>query len=82
MYICMSIYMHRRMGTICFLSKSQNIFSLPFAQKWFFAKRKRNKVARLEVSSALKSTIFTCEWLKEKGNNAYTYVSIHVYTYT
>ena len=45
MHICMSIYMHRRMGTICFLSKSQNIFSLPFAQKWFFAKRKRNKVA-------------------------------------
>ena len=30
----------------------------------------------------MKSTIFTCEWLKEKGNDAYMYVSIHVYTYT
>ena len=82
MHICMSIYMHKRMGTICFLSKSQNIFSLPLAQKWFFAKKKGTQQLRLKVSSALKSTIFTCEWLKEKGNNAYTYVSIHVYTYT
>ena len=85
MHICMSIYMHKRMGTICFLSKSQNIFSLPLAQKWFFAKKKKKKgtqYLRLEVSSTLKSTIFTCEWLKEKGNNAYMYVSIHVYTYT
>ena len=31
------------MGTICFLSKSQNIFSLPLAQKWFFAKKKKKK---------------------------------------
>ena len=30
----------------------------------------------------MKGTIFTREWLKEKGNNVYTYVSIHVYTYT
>ena len=30
----------------------------------------------------MKSTIFTCEWLKEKGNDAYTYVRIHVYTST
>ena len=43
MHICMSIYMHKRMGTICFLSKSQNIFSLPLAQKWFFAKKKKKK---------------------------------------
>ena len=86
MHICMSICMHRRMGTIFFLSKSPNIFSLPLAQQWFFEKKKKKKKGTqqlwLEVSSALKSTIFTCEWLKEKGNNAYTYVSIHVYTYT
>ena len=43
MHICMSIYMHKRMGTICFLSKSQSIFSLPLAQKWFFAKKKKKK---------------------------------------
>ena len=30
----------------------------------------------------MESTIFTREWLKEKGNDAYTYVSIYVYTYT
>ena len=30
----------------------------------------------------MKSTIFTRKWLKEKGNDAYTYVSINVYTYT
>ena len=41
MHICMFIYMHRRMGTICFLSKSQNFFTLPLAQKWFFPKKKR-----------------------------------------
>ena len=29
----------------------------------------------------MKSTIFTHKWLKEKGNDTYTYVSIHVYTY-
>ena len=47
MHICMSIYMHRRMGIVFFLSKSQNTFSLPLAQKCFFAKKKkkRNKVA-------------------------------------
>ena len=36
----MFIYMHRRMGTICFLSKSQNVFSLPLAQKLFLQKKK------------------------------------------
>ena len=34
------------------------------------------------MSFAMKSTIFTRKWLKEKGNDAYTYVSINVYTYT
>ena len=43
MYICMFIYMHRRMGTICFLSKSQNFFTLPLAQKMVFAKKKKKK---------------------------------------
>ena len=41
MHICMFIYMHRRMGTICFLSKSQNIFTLPLAQKWFLQEKKK-----------------------------------------
>ena len=29
------------MGTICFLSKSQNIFTLHLAQKWFLQKKKK-----------------------------------------
>ena len=29
------------MGTICFLSKSQNIFTLHLAQKWFLPKKKK-----------------------------------------
>ena len=94
MHICMFTYMHRRMGTICFLSKLQNFFFFAFGSKMVFAEKKKRKKKkkekkekgtqqlRLEVSFAMKSTIFTCEWLKEKGNNACTYVSIHVYTYT
>ena len=31
------------MGTICFLSKSQNFFSLPLAQKWFLQKKKKKR---------------------------------------
>ena len=41
----MFIYMHRRIGTICFLSKSPNFFTLPLAQKWFLPKKKGNTVA-------------------------------------
>ena len=78
----MSIYMHRRMSTICFLSKSQNIFYLPLAQKWFFAKKKRNTVATAEGVLCLEKYNIYMWMAKEKGNNAYTYVSIHVYTYT
>ena len=41
-HICMFIYMHRRMGTICFLSKSHNIFfSLPLTQNGFYKNGKR-----------------------------------------
>ena len=56
---------------------------------FFFKKRTQQLIShsyagkkRRGGSFTLKSTIFTCEWLKEKGNNAYTNVSIHVYTYT
>ena len=83
MHICMFIYMHRRMGTICFLSKSQNFLLCLWLKDGFYKKKKkRNTQLRLEESFAMKSTIFTCEWLKEKGNDAYTYVNIYVYTYT
>ena len=73
------------MGTICFLSKSQNFFTLPLAQKMVFAKKKKKREHSSygkRVSFTMKSTIFTCKWLKEKGNDSYTYVSIRVYTYT
>ena len=40
-HICMFIYMHRRMGTIRFISKSQNFFTLPLAQKWILQKKKK-----------------------------------------
>ena len=46
MHICVFICMHRRMGTICFLSKSQNFFTLPLAQKWFLQKKKKKKKTR------------------------------------
>ena len=45
MHICMFIYMHRRIGTICFLSKSQNIFFfffLTFGSKMVFQKKNNN----------------------------------------
>ena len=32
------------MGTICFLSKSQNVFSLPLAQKLFLQKKKKMNI--------------------------------------
>ena len=44
-HICMFIYMHRRMGTICFLSKSQNIFFFfAFGSKVVFAQKKKRKI--------------------------------------
>ena len=84
MHICMFTYMHRRMGTICFLSKLQNFFFFTFGLKMVFTRKKKKgtQQLRLEISFAMKSTIFTREWLKEKGNNACTYVSIHGHTYT
>ena len=81
----MYVYIHaQKNGHYLFSFKVTKLFTLPLAQRWFLQKRKRkrNTQLRLEESFAMKSTIFTCEWLKEKGNDAYTYVNIYVYTYT
>ena len=39
----MFTYMHRRMGTICFLSKLQNFFFFAFGSKMVFAEKKKRK---------------------------------------
>ena len=81
----MYVYIHeQKNGHYLFSFKITKLFTLPLAQKWFYAEKKKRgtQQLQLEVSFAMKSTIFTCKWLKEKGNDAYTYVSIHVYTYT
>ena len=43
MHICMFIYKHRRMGTICFLSKLQNFFFFAFGSKMVFAEKKKKR---------------------------------------
>ena len=68
MHICMFTYMHRRMGTICFLSKSQNFFTLPLAQKWFLQKEKR-RTQQLRLKGVIchgKYNIYT-QMAKRKG---------------
>ena len=43
MHICMFIYMHRRMGTICFLSKSQNFLLCLWLKDGFYKKKKKKE---------------------------------------
>ena len=82
----MYVYIYaQKNGHYLFSFKITKLFFLYLWLKNGFYNKKKKKGTqqlRLEMSFAMKSTIFTREWLKEKGNNACTYVSIHGYTYT
>ena len=52
MHICMFIYMDRRMGNICFLSKSQNFLLCLWLKNGFMQKRKKKKKKGNPVATA------------------------------
>ena len=81
----MYVYIYaQKNGHYLFSFKITKLFFLCLWLKNDFYRKKKKGTQQLQlvVSVAMKGTIFTREWLKEKGNIAYMYVSIHVYTYT